>query len=155
MKRILFIIYFCLLTAALNCQVLDKDTSKVKLNKPDDNNLNTGDTTTYYKVTQINTIEENKLLIPDDILLLKYQFPYSDFSYYYSNVSNVPPLSLTLPLGNTLSGDKKDFADYFNSMYQESRPTMLQSILGDMDFAGGAALAGYCIWKDYLRKEFK
>ncbi|MGA7720921.1 MAG: hypothetical protein WCA84_07070 [Ignavibacteriaceae bacterium] len=155
MNRIFFVVYFCLFAAALNCQVLNKDTSAAGQIKPDNINLIAGDTTANYKITHFNLIEENKLLIPDDLFLLKYPFPYTDSAYYYSNKSTVPPLSLTLPPGNTLSGDRKDFADYFNNIYWESRPTMLQTILGNMDFAGGAALAGYRLWKDYLRKEFK
>jgi|GEM_PF-2463541 hypothetical protein len=155
MNRILFILYFCLFAAALYCQVLNKDTSAAGREKSDNKSFASGDTTANYKIMHFNSIEENKLLIPDDLFLLKYQFPYTDSAYYYSNKSTVPPLSLTLPQGNILSGDKKDFADYFNNIYWESRPTMLQTILGNMDFAGGAALAGYRIWKDYLRKEFK
>jgi hypothetical protein len=152
MNKILFIIYLCLIAAELNCQVLKTDSSFTRQNKLNNDNINYTDTSGNFEKVSVILNEANNFIIPEDLFLLKLQFLSRDSLFEYSGQLSISPVPLTLASENTLLGNKQDFGDYFNNIYLQSRPTMLQNIMGDMNFAGGAGLAAYTLWKDYVKK---
>jgi len=152
MNRLLLVIYFCLIAEGLNCQVLPADSSGTGQIKPDNTIYRNRDTVTEFNIMHSDLIKENKLFTPEDIFFLRLHFPFNDTTSFNNDELSLPALSLTSPIEYTFSENKKEFLNYLNNIYLQSKPTEFQNIMGYFNFSGAFMLAGYRIWKDYIRK---
>ncbi len=153
MIRYLIVICVCLFSIELNSQTLRNDSTSIQKIKLNENNLI--DTVSIIK-NNFNKVESfnNKLLVmPDELFLLRRpdeignSIPYNTFNVIES------PSFLTSSIEYRMWENKKEFNSYLNNIYLDSRPTTMQKILGTVNFSAGAALAGYYIWKNYIKKK--
>jgi len=152
MNRISFIIYFCLIAEGLNCQVLPSETSDTIQIKPGNIINRKQDTVTKFNIMPNDLVKGTKLLAPEAIFLLRRHFQFIDTASFNDDKLSLSALSLTSPVEYSFSGNKKELLDYLNNIYLQSKPTEFQNIMGDLNFSGALFLAGYRIWKDYIRK---
>lgn len=149
----MFVLCFCLITAELNSQVINQDSSATSKNKPDTPVYHNQDTITNINPGSNDLLKVNNFLLSEDLFLLKRQLPYANTIGNYNDESPFTTLSLTSSIEYQLHGTNKELAGYLNYIYLQSKPTKLQEILGVVNIAGAAALAGYHIWKYYIKKD--
>ncbi len=147
MVKLLFIVI--LFTSELYCQVLSSDSTKAKKDSANyflynsDLNFIPGND---FQINKINTLNNLYFLIQDSL--------FDNVSYF--NYQNEP-----LPLGNTYSANQNlynntlEMKNYFRNFYLQSRPSTFQKIMYDVDFSGAVILAGYHVWKYYIKKPKK
>jgi len=152
MSRRLLIIYFCFIAVEINCQVIHTDSSDTNNTKPDKVIYQDLDSVTVSNKSFSTRHAENTLLFPEDLFLLRLHSPYGNTITFYNDQSTLSTLSLTSSVEYRLSENNKELYNYFNSVYLQSKPTKLQEILGVVDFSGAVLLAGYHVWKYYIKK---
>jgi hypothetical protein len=149
----MFVFCFCLVAAELNCQVVNQDSLVATRNKPDTPVYNNQDTSTILRPWPNNMHKVNDFSLSDDLFLLNLHFPYRETNLYSNYQSPVTKYSLTSSIEYQLPGTNKELAGYLNYVYMQSKPSKLQEILGVVNISGAAALAGYHIWKYYIKKD--
>ena len=152
MNRLLFAICFCLFAANLNSQTLNTDSSKTQQIKTNNYKLN-AETNNRFNIKPDESFKRGELLIPDDLFLLKQENALGNSNIFYSSDLHESTLLLTSSIEYRMQENKKEFMTYLNSIYLQSRPTTMQKIFSTVNFSAGAALAGYYIWKNYLKKK--
>jgi hypothetical protein len=154
MHHLLIIACICLFAAELNCQGMKTDTSNTRDNKINNNYPFDADTNTNnFSMMPEEFSHENNLINPGDLFLLTRHFSLSEASNLYYEELSLSPLSLSTQDQNTFPGNKKEFSNYFQNIYLQSKLTTLQQILGSVDFSAALLLGGYRIWKDYIKKK--
>ena len=148
MNKLVFLI-LCFFTAELNCQIINSDSTKIKKDSTyyffynSDLNFIPGNN---FQINKINTLNNLYLLTQDSL--------FNNVSYF--NYKNEP-----LPLGNIYSANENlynntmEMKNYFRNFYLKSRPSTFQKIMYDVDFSGAIILAGYHVWKYYIKKPKK
>lgn len=152
MNRILCILIFCLFSTLLNCQALQADSSKIKQYDQESTNHQGQDTIIIYNLILNDLMKQNNLVVPEDISQLRLHYLYNGGLNSISSEASLSPLLLSSSVEYSFSDNKKELLSYLNNMYLQSRPTKLQEILGAIDFSGAVLLAGYHIWKYYIKK---
>jgi hypothetical protein len=110
------------------------------------------DTVIRYNLIYSDLIKQNNLAIPVDIFQLRLHYLYNGGVNSIGSEESLSPLLLSSSVEYSFSDNKKELLSYLNNMYLQSRPTKLQEILGTIDFSGAVLLAGYHIWKYYIKK---
>jgi hypothetical protein len=153
MSSKIILICFCLIAAELYCQVLPADLSTADQTKPDTPVYQNHDTVAIKNLDTNDLLRVNNLSIPDDLFLMRLKFPADKSISYYNDDYTFTTLSLTSSIEYQLKGTNRQLADYLSSVYLQTRPSKLQEILGIVNISGAAALAGYQIWKTYIKKK--
>lgn len=167
MRLILWLVFTFIVVICVNAQIMPPDSSsKDSLNKnslSNEQSWNTlsSDTSAVgqedildLQMHSIGGGEENLLLPPGNPFLFKLDQRYATPSLYDQNLlRNNLFLSSSYNSTNILNNDKKQMFGSFYRLYEQSKPTTMQKVLGVMNLSGAAFLAGYHIYKFYIKKK--
>ncbi|MDP4189942.1 MAG: hypothetical protein Q8858_00175 [Bacteroidota bacterium] len=172
MRLILWLVFTFIVASCANAQIVPSDSmskdslSKDALNKNSLSNEKSwkalsSDTSAVdqenildLQIHSIDEGEENLSLPPGNPFLFKLDQRYAAPSLYDQNLlRNNLFLSSGYNTANILNNNKKQMFGSFYRLYEQSKPTTMQKVLGMMNLSGAAFLAGYHIYKFYIKKK--
>ena len=148
----LFFILLCIFTTELNSQVLAPDSTRTKKDSVNNNfyNSNVNPNLNFtpegnYRINRFSTLNHLYLLSNDSL------FNKLSYSYYNEQL----PRANIYRASRNLYNNTKEMKNYFRNFYLQSKPSAFQKVLGAVDFSGAIILAGYHVWKTYIKKSHK
>ncbi len=143
-----WIISLCgLLACETNCQVMHAaDTTNIGQVKFIDNNVISANESEKFNIPTGGIVDGKGSLILDNIF-------YSSPEFLYREDDKVLLSSLAFSqTENNLFENTKAIQNNFHNIYLWSKPTALQKIFYNVNMSGAFLLAGYHIWKYYIKK---
>jgi len=147
MNRLLSIIFLCLLSGEINCQVIRAaDSANIGQIKFIDSDLSGSSENAKFNAVTGDIIEGRGNIILDNVF-------YSAPEFLYRDDDKVLLSSLAFPrTENNLFENTRAIQNNFHNIYLWSKPTALQKIFYNVNMSGAFLLAGYHIWKYYIKK---
>jgi len=146
----LFFILLCIFTTELSCQVITPDSSKTKNDSVNFNNTDVNPNLNFtpggnYRINRFSTLN-HLYLFSNDSLSNELSFSYYNEQLPHANIYQA---------SRNLYNNTKEMKNYFRNFYLQSKPSAFQKVLGAVDFSGAIILAGYHVWKTYIKKSHK
>ncbi|MGE5683373.1 MAG: hypothetical protein ACM34K_21130 [Bacillota bacterium] len=149
MKLFLSILFICFISYKANCQQNDSSYHSTEILEK---NNSSGNSSENLFLLRLNSFELNQMsYFPDNSLPLNLNLPVNnlnDQTIFYHNLY----LSSAAE-NNLLNYNRNKMMSSFYGFYEQTRPTKMQKVLGMVQISGAAFLAGYHIYKYYIKKK--
>jgi hypothetical protein len=162
MRQILWLVFTVVVVSCANAQNLPSDSlSKDSSSNEQSCNALSSDTSAIsqenfldLQLHSIGKSEENLFIPPGNPFLLKLdQYNAAPSLYDQNFLRNNLFLSSGYNATDFLNNNKKQMFGSFYRLYEQSKPTTMQKVLGMVNLSGVAFLAGYHIYKFYIKKK--